>query len=154
MCVTSSYSALQIMISYFHHFHSAQCHSATRVSTELLLCYCATKSHITPLQLLICPLFPLHCTGIWLFEEHTGGKIHCMPRVVAKTPQTAALLQKPLIWGAPIPPGLNVKAKKHLSPRWTPPDKLHTMSDRLEVVLWWFIELYKKWFKNGKKTCM
>ena len=52
------------------------------------------------------------------FQGAHRGKIACMPRLLAKTPQKATLPQKPPIWGAPIPPGLNVKAKKKdLSPR-------------------------------------
>ena len=81
---------------------------------------------VCPLTVLF-PLFHFHLTSqkamtmslslisMWLFGEHTVGKKHCL---LVVSPQKATLLQKPPIRGDPSPQGLNVKAKKDLSPTW------------------------------------
>ena len=51
-------------------------------------------------------------------------------RLLAKTPQNATLPQKPPIWGALIPPGLNAKAKK----TWAPDTWLRTFSQALNLL--------------------
>ena len=61
------------------------------------------------------------------FQGAHRGKIACMPRLLAKTPQKATLPQKPPIWGAPIPPGLNVKAKKKT---WAPDEHIWTVDTK------------------------
>ena len=80
------------------------------------------------------PVFPHQNSSLyWWYMAFWGahrGKILCMPRLLAKTPQKATLPQKPPIWGALIPPGLNAKAKK----TWAPDTWLRTFSQALNLL--------------------
>ena len=73
--------------------------------------------------------FPLYWWYMAFWGAHRG-KILCMPRLLAKTPQKATLPQKPPIWGALIPPGLNAKAKK----TWAPDAWLRTFLQALNLL--------------------
>ena len=104
---------------------------------------CSSKSHMPPLQWIF-PLCAPHLTFfpcvppsefftvlmVYGFLRSPQRKNPLYARLLAKTPQKATLPQKPPIWGALIPPGLNAKAKK----TWAPDTWLRTFSQALNLL--------------------
>ena len=109
---------------------------------------CSSKSHMPPLQWIF-PLCAPHLTFspcvppsefftvlmVYGFLRSPQRKNPLYARLLAKTPQKATLPQKPPIWGDPIPPGLNAKAKKDLSPRCL-------LKELVILLFWGLIQIY------------